>query len=180
MKYSEQQLRGALAAAKRKLRRRHREDKTMRRRFVDLNNALGALLGDDSVAPSRRDYSTTKSTLDLLLDLEKKQIQLSWEAREFFSAKWKDRLAERLFDRADFEYATTRGDLPGEDYLILFAKGQAAKLGLPRETGKVLTSHRAKKHIKRRKKSIDGGYMTVDDFVDPWNYGDVSDPTIDK
>ncbi|MEQ9465598.1 MAG: hypothetical protein RJQ10_18200 [Haliea sp.] len=180
MKSSEQQLRRGLAAAKRELRRRQREDKTMRRRLVDMNHALGALLGDDSVEPSCRDYSTTKSTFELLLDLEKKQMQLSWEARKFFPTKAKDRLAERLFDRADSEYATTRGDLPGEDYLILFAKGQAAKLALPRETGEVLTSHRAKKHIKQRKKLLDGGYMTLGDFVDPWNYGDASDPTIDK
>lgn len=180
MKYSEEQLRRELAAARRELRRRHREDKTMRRRLVDLNDALAALLGDDSVAPSRRDYSTTKSTSELMLALEHKQMRLSWEARKFFPSKSEDSQAEMLFDRADSEFATRRRELPGRENLILFARGQVEKLGLPPETADVLTDHRARKHIAQRNQLVDGGYMTLDDFVDPWNYGKFSDPTIDN
>ena len=134
---------------------------------MDLSDALGALLGDDSVAPSRRDYSTTKSTSELLLDLEKKQMQLSWEARKFFPSKAEDSQAERLFDRADSEFATRHRDLPGRDNLILFARGQVAKLGLPPETADILTEHRARKHIEQRSKLLDGGYVTIEDYVDP-------------
>ena len=180
MKSSEQQLRNELAAAKRELRRRHREDETIRRRLVDLNDAFGALLGDDSVAPSRRDYSTTKSTSELLSDLHRKQIHLSTEqARKLISGKSADRQAERLFERADSEYAAARGDLPGRDNLINYARGQVEKLALPNETKDILNEHRARKHIDKRNRLLDGGYMTVADFIDPYLNGDVDDPTID-
>lgn len=181
MKYTSKQLRDELAAAKWELRRRQREDKAIRRRLVDLNDALGALLGDDGVAPSRQDYATTKSTSGLLLDLEKKQYRLSWKKfHKILQGKPPDNLAKMLFDRADSEYAAKRGRLPGRPDLLLFAAGQVAKLGLPPKKAKVLTEDRAKKHIKQRNRLLDDGYMTVDDFIDPYLNGDVDDPPIDK
>ncbi len=179
MKSSEQQL--ELAAAKRELRRRQREDKTMRRRLVDLNNALGALLGDDSVAPSRRDYSTTKSTSELMLDLEKKQIRLSWKkARNILQGKPADKWAESLFDRAEIEYARRHGKLPGRDNLIRYATDQVQKLRLPSKIKYMLTVPRAKKYIYHRNRLFDDGDMTVEQYINSCKNDDADSPTIDN
>ena len=181
MKSSDPQLRRALAAAKRDLRRRHREDKTMRRRLVDLNDALGALLGDDSVAPSRRDYSTTKSTSGLLSDLERKQYLLSWKKfRKILQGKPADKQAETLFDRAESEFARIHGKLPGREYLIRYACHQVQKLGLPRKTVFSLTDARATKYLNQRKRLFDDGDMTVEKYIYLCTLDDAGSPTLDN
>lgn len=181
MKRGKQQLRDELAAAKLTLRCRNREDETIRRRLVDLNSAFGALLGDGSVAPSRRDYSTTKTPSELLSDLEKKQILLSWKKfRKILQGKPVDKRAEYLFERAEIEFVRTRGKLPGRENLVRYAKHQVKKLGLPRKTVFSLTDARATKYLNQRKRLFDDGDMTVDQYVNLCKLDDAGSPTLDN
>ena len=177
MKREIQELRSELAAVKRELRRRQRYEAALRRNLVDLSHALDSLLDQPSVAPKLRNYDETISISQLIADLERKQILLAWKKhRKSILSNPADKFANELFTRADSEYGAKYGELPGRDQLILYARGQLEKLNLPPLKKDLLSDHRAKKYLNQRNALIDGGFLTADDFIDPYLNGDVVPP----
>ena len=116
-----------------------------------------------------------------MLDLEKKQWQLSWKKfRKILQGKPADKRAESLFERAEREYTRTHGKLPGRGKLRVYAKHLAQKLGLPSRTKYELTDARAKKYMNQRKRLLDDGDMTVDDYVNLWKLDDAESSEFDN